>query len=240
MFHPPAWAKRSRRRGSTASTSPLGRAVRPQQRDGENRSQRPDPFQVATGPEPSPGTSDCQRPFRCSTNTGGRRSPGRREPGVASRRRVARRRSRRNVTRSQRLAWQSHPDEHGRCLLSQRPCKRGASGPLSNGVEPCPVNRSFRLKHADPVGPRQAESGYRLGLQAGGRRFDPGTLQQEGRQGRPRRIPSGACTAPSRLPRTLGPSTLHTIARECVVIRLWCGLCGQTADWDGHVSAHRH
>ena len=143
-FHPPAWAKRSRRRGSTASTSPLDRArAAAATRWGEPLPTPRSPSSSLPVPSLVRALRSCQRPFRCSTNTGGRRSPGRREPGVASRRRVARRRSRRNVTRSQRLAWRSHPDEHGRCLLSQRPCKRGASGPLSNGVEPRPVNRSI-------------------------------------------------------------------------------------------------
>jgi hypothetical protein len=38
--------------------------------------------------------------------------------------------------------------------------------------------RRFRLSHADSVGPRQAESGNQSGLQAGGHRFDPGTLHR--------------------------------------------------------------
>jgi hypothetical protein len=37
----------------------------------------------------------------------------------------------------------------------------------------------FRLSHADSVGRCQVGSGYRVGLQAGGRGFDPGTLHHK-------------------------------------------------------------
>jgi hypothetical protein len=37
----------------------------------------------------------------------------------------------------------------------------------------------FWLSHADSVGRRRAGSGYRMGLEAGGHRFDPGTLHRK-------------------------------------------------------------
>jgi hypothetical protein len=46
---------------------------------------------------------------------------------------------------------------------------------LSDGVR---QEGRFRLSHADSVGRCRLRSGYRLGLQAGGHRFDPGTLHK--------------------------------------------------------------
>jgi len=63
-----------------------------------------------------------------------------------------------------------------RCPFRQRPCERRASGPPRTLSDDVRREGGFKLSHADSVGRCQVESGYRVGLQAGGHRFDPGTL----------------------------------------------------------------
>jgi hypothetical protein len=66
-----------------------------------------------------------------------------------------------------------------RCLFRRRRCERGASEVLSNGSSV--VRREGRawLSHAVLVGSGQVVSGLLMALQAGGHRFDPGTLHHK-------------------------------------------------------------
>jgi hypothetical protein len=72
------------------------------------------------------------------------------------------------------------PRTRVRCQLRHQLCERDASGPSSNGVESraarTPISaQSCRFCRSASGG----GSGYRLGLQAGGHRFDPGTLHDK-------------------------------------------------------------
>jgi hypothetical protein len=68
--------------------------------------------------------------------------------------------------------------------------------------------RRFRLSHADSVGRCQVGSGYRVGLQAGGHRFDPGTLHKE----RPRKSGPFLCVSGSEEMLTAEPKEAHPLA----------------------------
>ena len=71
-----------------------------------------------------------------------------------------------------------------RCMAAQRDVARSGSGGASGvRAERCRTqsgdvgrDQPKRLIHAVSVGRSQVRSGYRTGLQAGGHRFDPGTL----------------------------------------------------------------